>query len=550
MAGGKETPRQKMIGMMYLVLTALLALNVSTTVIDKFLFINESLMQANKGIENRNLNSIKSISEKASDTQDSTDLAMLSLANGLRSKVGEVNGYLESLKKEFVDVTGGFIDEQHEGELAFMKGKTDIDKVGHYMFPVEEGGEGNGAKLEETLDNYVSYVRNLVTKAGGTDADLAFYQEITEDADESDIYRHDPNQEGKRFVQLAFESSPTPAALATVSEFQSKVLQYETFALDFLKTKVGASEVEISEIVPMVLPVSQYVAAGAKYEAEMFIAASTSSAVEPVMTMNGKPLDVSGGRGKVAFTATAGNGGYDPNGVAKRSFKASITVKNKGGKDETFEQDIDYYVVKPVIQIRSDAVQSLYLNCGNDLDVQVPALGNAYNPSFTAKGGQAIKGSKIGKVTLVPTSGKMTLNVMNGGDLVGSETFQVKRIPSPSIEAYDRNRPINIKKGIPAKTPSIEIKAIADESFQKFLPNDARFRVTEGEATLVRAGNGIKTIKFNNPNINLAALTSQARKGDNIVIEVKKVIRANFRKQFEDFNNIPQSAKFITIPLN
>lgn len=550
MAGGKETPRQKMIGMMYLVLTALLALNVSTTVIDKFLFINESLVQANKGIQNRNLNSIKSISEKATDTQDSTDLAMLGLANQLRDKVGQVNGYLEDLKEEFIDITGRYTDEQHEGELAFMKGKTDIDKVGHYMFPVEEGGEGNGAKLEETLDGYVTYVRNLVKSAGGTTADLAFYQQITEDAEDSEIYKHDPNQEGKKFVQLAFESSPTPAALATVSEFQSKVLQYETFALDFLKDQVGASEVEISEIVPMVLPVSQYVAAGAKYEAEMFIAASTSSAVEPVMTKDGQPLQVAGGRGKVSFTASAGGGGYGPDGIAKRSFKASITVKNKGGADQTFEQDINYYVVKPVIQIRSDAVQALYLGCGNNLDVQVPALGNAYNPSFTAKGGQAIKGSATGKVTLVPTSGKMTLNVLNGGDLVGSEAFPVRRIPAPTIDAFFRNRAINPKKGIPHKTPRIEIKATADESFQKFLPKDARFRVTAGEITLVRAGNGIKSMKFKNYKVNLAALTAQARKGDNLVIEVKEVKRANFRDKLEVFNNIPQSSRFITIPLN
>ena len=54
MAGGKETPRQKMIGMMYLVLTALLALNVSSTVIEKFIFLNDSLERANAEAEGRN----------------------------------------------------------------------------------------------------------------------------------------------------------------------------------------------------------------------------------------------------------------------------------------------------------------------------------------------------------------------------------------------------------------------------------------------------------------------------------------------------------------
>lgn len=549
MAGGKETPRQKMIGMMYLVLTALLALNVSTTIIDKFLFINESLVQANEGTKNRNIQTIKSIQNKASDTRDSTDLAILDLANQLRAKSSEVNTYLSNLKQTFIEETGGY-PEGEEGNLAKMKGKTDIDKVGHYMFPVEEGGEGNGAELEETLDSYVDFVKNTIRKVGADQDQLAFYKTLTEDAEESDIYSHDPNQEGKKFVQLAFESSPTPAALATISEFQSKVLQYETAALDYLRGRVGAGEVEVSEIVPMVLPVSQYVASGAKYEAEMFIAASTSSAVEPVMTLDGKDLEVSGGRGKVSFTASAPNSAYDKNGIAQKSFKASITVKSKGGEDKKFEQDITYYVVKPVIQIQSDAVQALYLNCGNDLDVQVPALGNAYNPSFSASGGSAIKGTKIGKVKLVPKTVKpFTLSVSNGGNLVGKRTFQVRRIPAPSIEAYQGNRPVNLKTGIAAKTPRLDMKAIPDESFQKFLPKDANFQVQEGTVYLVRAGNGIKTVPFKGPRLNLSSIAPVARKGDNLVIEIKKVVRANYKNEIENFNNIPASSRTISIPL-
>ncbi|MEL6557972.1 MAG: gliding motility protein GldM, partial [Bacteroidota bacterium] len=309
MAGGKETPRQKMIGMMYLVLTALLALNVSTTVIDKFLFINESLVQANKGSESRNVASIESIKTKANDTQDEKDLKILDLANQLRAKTTDVNGYLNGLKQTFIDETGGY-PEGEEGNLAKMKGKTELEKVYHYMQPESEGGQGKGAELESALDEYVEYIKGVVQQAGGDAEQLSFFKELTEDAEESDIYKHDINQEGKKFVQLAFESSPTPAALATVSEFQSKVLQYETAALDYLRSRVGAGEVEVKEIVPMVLPISQYVAAGAKYEAEMFIAASTSSSVEPVMTKDGVPLDVANGRGKVSFTATARNNEY------------------------------------------------------------------------------------------------------------------------------------------------------------------------------------------------------------------------------------------------
>ncbi len=548
MAGGKETPRQKMIGMMYLVLTALLALNVSTTIIDKFLFINQSLVQANKSTESRNVLTISSIESKANDTKDEKDLKILDLAKKVRSKVTDVNGYLDGLEKTFINITGGF-PEGEENNLAKMIGKTETEKVGHYMFPAEEGGEGNGAELEATLDGYVDFIKSTLKEAGAQDSDLIPFKELTEDAEDSEIYSHDPNQEGKGFIQLAFESSPTPAAIATLSEFKSKVLQYETAALDYLRTRVGAGEVEVKTIVPMVLPVSQYVAAGAKYEAEMFIAASTSSAVEPVMTKDGAPLEVSGGRGKVSFTASPGSGGYDKNGIAARKFKASITVKSKGGQDKTFEEDINYYVVKPVMQIQSDAVQALYLNCGNDLDVQVPALGNAYNPTFSAKGGTAIKGSQIGKVKLVPKSGKLTMTVSNGGNVVGSQTFNVRRIPAPSIAPYIGSRPVNLKTGMPAKTPKINIKAQSDEDFQKFLPKDAKFRVTEAIITLVRSGSEVRRITVKNPKANISSLTAQARKGDLLAIEVKKVVRANFKNEIEPFNNIPTTSRYFQIPL-
>ena len=69
MSGGKETGRQKMVGMMYLVLTALLALNVSNTIIDKFVFINESLVSANNETQDRNIQIMESIVQFPMDQQ-------------------------------------------------------------------------------------------------------------------------------------------------------------------------------------------------------------------------------------------------------------------------------------------------------------------------------------------------------------------------------------------------------------------------------------------------------------------------------------------------
>ncbi|MEQ9302751.1 MAG: GldM family protein, partial [Marinoscillum sp.] len=330
--------------------------------------------------------------------------------------------------------------------------------------------------------------------------------------------------------------------LATMSEFQANVLAFETSALDFLLKRVGLKDITFDQIKPVFMPESQYVAAGTKYKADMFIAASASGLNDKlIMTYNGEEAPVVGGVGKVEFTATPGN--YDKNGNAKKQIVASITVPQGGGTDTTFTDTIDYYVVRPVIQIQSQSVNALYYNCGNALDVQVPALGTSYNPSFSAKGGDAIKGSQTGQVTVVPKANKVTLTVSSNGNVIGTREFGVRGIPAPDIKVFTSAGEVNLKEGIPARTPELFLRAIPDESFAQFLPNDAKFRVAEAEITLVSGGLGRGSIRASEQ-INLRGMSG--RKGDQLVIEIKKVQRQNFRKQVEDFQKFQ---RFINISL-
>lgn len=542
MAGGKETPRQKMIGMMYLVLTALLALNVSSTVLDKFAFINESLERANAETSERNARTIVGMKSAAKDKGNRPDdLKVVADAEALRAETTKIIAELEDYKEQFVEITGGY-EEGHKGDRRFIKGKTDYDKVGHYMMPEEEGGEGHGAKMKQLLNGYAGYIQQVLEKNGAEENKLRQYHKIALDAEEDPIYSKDENQKGKKWSQLAFENSPTHAGLATVSEFQSNVLAFETSALDFLVKRVGLKDITFDQIKPVIMPESKYVAAGTKYKADMFIAASASGLNDKlVMTYNGEEAPVVGGVGKVEFTATPGN--YDKNGNARKEIIASITVPQGGGTDTTFTDTIEYYVVKPVIQIQSQSVNALYYNCGNALDVQVPALGTAYNPSFSAKGGDAIKGSQTGQVTVVPRAQKVTLTVSSNGNVIGSREFSVRSIPAPDIKVFTSAGEVNLKEGISARTPELFLRAIPDESFAQFLPNDAKFKVAEAEITLVSGGLGRGSIRAGE-RINLRGMSG--RKGDQLVIEIKKVQRQNFRKQVETF---PKHQRFINISL-
>jgi len=543
MAGGKETPRQKMIGMMYLVLTALLAQNVSSTVLDKFAFINESLERANAESYSRNARTIEGMKGAVEDKGNrADDLKVVESAEELRTKTAELFADLESYKEEFVDMTGGYL-EGHDGDKMFIVGKTDYDKVGNYMMPITENGDGHGDKMKTLLNDYTNDLKGILKRHGASDESLKRFGNLAKDADEDEYYSKDPNQKGKKWSQLAFENSPTHAGLATVSEFQASVLAYESSALEFLVNQVGIKDITFDQIRPVIMPESKYVAAGTRYKADMFIAASPPAELmsKTTMTYNGEDAPVVDGIGKVEFTATPG--AYDKEGNARKTIFASITLPQGGGNDTTFMDTIEYFVVKPVIQIQSQSVNALYYNCGNKLDVQVPALGNQYNPTFNANGGDALKGSQRGQVTLVPRSRKLTLTVSSGGNTIGSREFGVRDIPAPEIKVFTNQGEVNYKEGIDYNTPELFLRAIPDQSFAQFLPDDAKFRIAEAEVTLVSGGLGRGSVRTGEK-VNLRGMNG--RKGAQIVIEIKKVQRQNFRKQVEDFKKFQ---RFINISL-
>ena len=531
MAGGKETPRQKMIGMMYLVLTALLALNVSNSVLDKFVLINRGLEVSIEEKHKLNTATVDRVSKAVSESGSRPkDLAILEKAKSVREKSKESVELLERYKKFFIDQTGG-IDENGS-----YVGKKDIETVSGYMVK-----EKKGDKLKEEVNSYSAFLRKTMletVKISGDTVSLKHFEEefhdIARDAKDIKGFREDTDQNRKTFAELQFGyNTPMVGALASVSQMQAEILNQETIALEEIARRVGAGDIKFDKIVAMVRPVSQTVASGGTYEAEMFIAAS-SSGLKPRMTVNDAEIPVVDGKGTVSFRAVATK--FDDRGLSEKTYIASITVKRPGGRGDTsFVNPQTYYVAKPVIQIQSASVQALYLKCGNELSVQVPSLGNNYNPNFSVTGGRVIKGNKPGLITIVPNAKKVVLSLSNNGAFIGKRTFKVKRIPKPAIVVFVGSRKIGAKP-IPAPR-SLRIRAVPDESFEQFLPRDAKFRVVSATVTLVRGGSGVRTIRVTTEKANTAGLAAQARSGDLYVVEIKKVQRKNFRGKIENFSN-------------
>jgi gliding motility-associated protein GldM len=528
MAGAKETPRQKMIGMMYLVLTALLALQVSNSVLEKFIFINRSLEHTVTETNTGNAGLVARI-QKQVDEQGNrkADAAVLQTAREVRERTQQVIAELNQLKATLVADAGG-TDE----DGVTPKKINDEETLANTMI-----NQGKGEELKAMLNDYAAFVQK---KSGVKTEPIAF------SGSEHPLFANDPNQKRKNFAELNFAQTPLVAGLATITQFETEVLMREQVALDELARKVGAEDVKFDKIVPMVRADSRVVAAGTKYVADMFIAASSSN-ITPDMYINGKKLPVGAdGFGKIEFPATASN--YDKDGLARQTYEAKITVTLPGGRDTTYTNTIEYFVAKPVIQVQSASVQALYLQCGNELNVLVPALGTSYQPNFTADGASVINGNKPGAVTLVPNAKNVKLNVSSGGTFIGSENFGVRLVPKPDIIPTDGARELDQKQGIKAaQLGRIVMRADADASFKEFLPKDARFRVTGYTVYLARGNRPVANQKVNGPEVNISQWRSVAKAGDRIVIEVNEVKRMNFRDQVLD---VPMGTKTYTLPIN
>ena len=157
MAGAKETPRQKMIGMMYLVLTALLALNVSNTVLEKFLFMNRTMEKTVDDGESKNNGTVGRIEAQVEESgKRAKDIAVLKTAQEVRTETTKVLSELDELKKMLIKETGDY-----EEDGITPKGIKNMEKIAQLMIKKKEG-----KKLQDLLNGYTSFlalklVRNM-----------------------------------------------------------------------------------------------------------------------------------------------------------------------------------------------------------------------------------------------------------------------------------------------------------------------------------------------------------------------------------------------------
>lgn len=516
MAGGKETPRQRMIGMMYLVLTALLALQVSNQILQKFVLINEGLERTSRNYVTKNefvVTNIKSTVEEQGNNP--RDVPKVAAAQEVRAATKEVTEYLEDLKQQLITQSNA---RNEEG--VFVNSALKNTEIAGNMFV----NNGKGDELKEKLNSFPVQISQILSKIGLTGIE---FKPIALDAKDIEIYANDSEVKNKSFTNLNFVKSPVGAVIALLSQFQNEVLNIEGEALTEITKSIGSFYFKADILKGQIAAVSNVVAAGTKFQGDMFIASASSSAA-PTMTLEGRgAVPVVDGFGKVEFTVPPASS-YDDKGLSRQVLKGQI-VTNVGGEDQVIPVEYEYFVAQPIIKVSSEVVQQLYADCANDLLIEVPALGNTYSPEFNITNGQSIKGNRPGQVTVIPgASGKVNIGVSSGGNRIGSVDFDIKPVPAPTIRVVGSNgaeldlsqaQPVNVLSGI-------KVVAKPEPNFARTMSKDSNFDVTGGELILLRNDVPRTTVPIGS---GMRSLLESARPGDDIVVRVTQVTRTNFR---------------------
>ncbi len=502
MAGGKETPRQKMIGMMYLVLTALLALNVSNAVLEKFAIIDETLIKLVRETSASNELKLNAI---LAANQDERAEASKAKAKEVREITKSMITYLDELKKKMSTEPDGAAIEGEELVL-------NTNRAEELMLDSQKPEEG--IQYEKKLTDYVNNLNKIVELKTP-------FPKLTRKAEDYEEFKHNTNQLDKSFLLFSFQGTPTMGAIATLSQMQTEILEYERTALDTLFARADASTIKFNKVVPMVRAESNTLVAGQEYSADLFIAAASDE--EPEMFKDGQPVKVDVDpitgikMGKIKFRTSGGS--YDKNGLADMSYKVKINVKGK-----PYEEVVRYKVARPVAKFESESASTLYLDCGNEMTVSVQGLTEASGITLSAPADQGkIVSQGAGKFVLIPSRPQMDVRVNVNGSQIEVKQFKAKGVPMPVAKLMVGNGEYDVKRGIPPGTSIVRFTPdISDETFKRQNQKDAGYRIVS--MTLQITGKTPVTLNSGTIELNKYGL----RPGDSFSVFNVQVVRSTW----------------------
>ncbi|MDY7395350.1 gliding motility protein GldM [Aureibaculum sp. 2210JD6-5] len=495
MAGGKLSPRQKMINLMYLVFIAMLAMNMSKQVLSAFGFMNEKLTASNVSAEQQNAATYANLATKAAD-QPEKYAEHNTNAQKVQALSLDFNAHLEKMKEELTkgveDPTAyESMDSEDAGNTFFFKGEK----------PSEQG--------QAFLDKMNQYRTEVTALLGDKYESIA--AKVNTRFDTSEQKTEDGTQP---WLNNRYEGFPLITTITNLSQIQADIKTTENEMLMAMVQGQLESDVSMRNYTTILVPENPATLQGANFKGKIVLGKYDATLKPTKVIVNGKEItNIEGGGAVLDFPS--GN-------VGENEIKGEFVFK-EGDSLVRLPINTKYAVVaKPnSAVISADKMNVVYRGVQNPITISMPGVPDN---SISANAPGLRKASGLGKYMMSPGKGKtvkinVTGKLPDGSSVTSGQTFRIKDIPAPT--AAVRGNQYGVIKMPKSSLQKMSISAI--------IP-DFEFDLSIGVSGFSVKVPGSPTVIVKGRKFNAAAIRalSKARKGDMVTIfDVKASLTGN-----------------------
>lgn len=451
MATTKETPRQKMISLMYLVLTCLLALNVSKEVLQGFVHINESIETTNSNFTNNTQKMMEAIEEaiKQGRYEFTPYQIKAKLVTQMSQKTYE---YIDSLKKEVIKYT-----EDTKGAdtltLAQVEKLDDYDKPTFFLIGSDETkpktGKYTAFQLKKNMSALADSLEKIIDGMKDRKGQKLPEQDYLVLKGKLKLLRPLENYKDAEGQKLEWETKhfynqPLAAVVTNLSKLQGDIRNIEGEMVNTFASAPGKLSVVFNQMQARIVPESKYVQAGSPFLADVFLSAASSDFKEDNLQFILGDVDTTTGQlsnGAVILPIDKGTGKVNipSGGVGRKEINGWVKFKDGMGQYKYFKFNNDYVVANTAVAVSPDKMNVFYAGVENPVTVSAAGVAptelvvdiKGCNGNMINSG----NGKYIAKVNGVGTCSITVYQKVNGRNVQQGlvQVFRVKRIPDPPL---------------------------------------------------------------------------------------------------------------------
>lgn len=397
-----KEPRQLMINLMYLVLTALLALNVSAEVMNAFFSLDKGMKNSRNIVQRNNEAMINGINEQAKAYPSPKNDELATKAKEAQRIADEFVTYMDGVRTKLFEIAKG--PSKDNPEIPQDIRNKDVTTN---LFINEGLGSEIEGKIKETREKLLALTNN--------DAKVSEQLPL-------EIEALPPGTTMKNWSEFKFKQMPVAAVFPIVGKMQSDAKSSASAVINWAAEQMGKIDIKFDAFQPAVSAEKSYVIQGEKYSADIFLSAFSTKADNVSISVNGSSLPVKEGLAHWETTAS---------GLGEKTFNVSINVKNPlTGEMKNYQKEFKYEVGQRSVAVQLDKMNVFYIGVENPISVS--AAGVSSNDLKVSGSGVSLanKGGGHYIVTATTPTNDASITVAAPGV---SQTFKyrVKRIPDP-----------------------------------------------------------------------------------------------------------------------